>query len=100
MKNSIITVVCGLMLFTACGSSATKESTGQYVDSSVITTKVKSSFLKNDLINSFDINIVTFKDVVQLSGFVDNDKQKDKAYDLAINTKGVKEVINNIEVKD
>lgn len=100
MKNYIITVVCGLMLFTACSSSTTKESTGQYVDSSVITSKVKSSFLKDDLINTFDINVVTFKDVVQLSGFVDNDQQKDKAYKLAKNTKGVKDVINNIEVKD
>jgi len=95
-----MTAVCGLLLITSCSSTSKKESTGQYVDSSVITSKVKSSFMKDKLIKSFDINIVTFKEVVQLSGFVDNDKQKEKAYKLAKNTAGVKDVINNIEVKE
>ncbi|PIP93544.1 MAG: transporter [Bdellovibrio sp. CG12_big_fil_rev_8_21_14_0_65_39_13] len=100
MKKYFMTAVCGLLLITSCSSTSKKESTGQYVDSSVITSKVKSSFMKDKLIKSFDINIVTFKEVVQLSGFVDNDKQKEKAYKLAKNTAGVKDVINNIEVKE
>lgn len=83
----------------ACSATATRESTGQYIDSSVISTKVRTAIASSDKLSIFDINVTTFRGVVQLSGFVNTEQQKALAERIAANTDGVREVRNDIEVK-
>ena len=72
---------------------------GRYVDDSVITTKVKAELLKNSLIKGLKVSVETYKDTVQLSGFIDNEQQAAKAAEIAASVKGVKSVVNNLIVK-
>ena len=106
MKLSIPTLVGVLVLGSAlatitsgCAGSATKESTGEYIDDASITTKVKASFVKDPLVKAIDVKVDTFKGTVQLSGFVDTAEQKARAEQLAASTNGVSAVKNNITVK-
>ncbi len=83
----------------ACASTAKQSSTGEYVDDSVITTKVKSMLAADDFLKSFQIGVETYKGVVQLSGFVNSQKAVDKAVEIARSVKGVKSVKNDLIVK-
>ena len=94
-----LAIAISVPAITACTETTTQESTGQYVDSSVITTKVKTAIARSDKLSVFDIGVTTFKDVVQLSGYVDSADQKELAGQLARDVKGVKEVHNNIQIK-
>jgi osmotically-inducible protein OsmY len=82
-----------------CAATPTKDSTGQYVDDTAITTKVKSALLGDDAVKSFEIKVETFKAVVQLSGFVDTADQKAAAVRDAMAVSGVADVKDNITVK-
>lgn len=84
---------------SSCAGTPTNESTGQYLDSSVITSKVKSQLLVTKNIDSTAINVTTYKDTVQLSGFVNTQAQKELAAQTAANVNGVNTVINNLVVK-
>ncbi|MGD2030774.1 MAG: BON domain-containing protein [Desulfobacterales bacterium] len=88
-----------IIIFVACASTPTQESTGEYVDDSVITTKVKSLLAVDDFLKSFQISVETFKGTVQLSGFVSSQKAVDKAGEIARSVKGVKSVKNDLIVK-
>jgi osmotically-inducible protein OsmY len=85
--------------FAACASTPKQESTGEYVDDSVITTKVKSLLANDDFLKSFQIGVETFKGTVQLSGFVNSQKAVDKAVEITRSVGGVKSVKNNLIVK-
>ena len=85
--------------FVACASTPTRESTGEYVDDSVITTKVKSLLANDDFLKSFQIGVETYKGVVQLSGFVNTQKAIDKAVEITRSVAGVKSVKNDLIVK-
>jgi osmotically-inducible protein OsmY len=101
-RNIVIRYFVLLMLiatFAACSSTRTHESTGEYVDDSVITTKVKSGLAADDFLKSFQISVETYKGSVQLSGFVDSQKAVDTAGQIARNVKGVTSVQNNLIVK-
>ncbi len=82
-----------------CGSTATRSSTGEYIDDSVITTKVKASILEDQALKVAEINVETYKGVVQLSGFVSSQSDINKAVILARQVKGVKSVKNDMRVK-
>jgi osmotically-inducible protein OsmY len=86
-------------LVSGCAGSATKDSTGQYVDDATITTKVKSALLADEAVKSFQISVETFKGVVQLSGFVDTADQKTAAEHDAMAVAGVKDVKDSLTVK-
>ncbi|MGA2108674.1 MAG: BON domain-containing protein [Syntrophorhabdales bacterium] len=86
-------------VFVSCASTRTQESTGGYVDDSVITTKVKALLAQDDFLKSFQISVETFKGTVQLSGFVNSEKAVDKAGEIARSVKGVESVKNNLIVK-
>ena len=90
--------VCSSIL-VSCASTRTHESTGGYIDDSVITTKVKALLAEDDFLKSFQISVETFKGTVQLSGFVNSQKAADKAGDIARSVKGVESVRNNLIVK-
>ncbi|HBO84685.1 MAG TPA: transporter [Deltaproteobacteria bacterium] len=83
----------------ACASTNKGKSTGQYVDDSVITTKVKTALFNEPSLKSFQINVKTYKAVVQLSGFVDSAKSVSKAGEVAKGVEGVASVENSLLVK-
>ena len=91
-----LTMVTALL---GCASTPTKESTGEYVDDSTITTKVKSAILGDSALKVFQINVETFKGEVQLSGFVDSAQAVKRAGEVARSVGGVKSVKNNLIVK-
>ncbi|MCX6954157.1 MAG: BON domain-containing protein [Verrucomicrobia bacterium] len=82
-----------------CASTPTKESTGEFVDDSSITMKVKAAFIKDPVVKASDVTVETFKGTVQLSGFVNTSAEKAQAGRLAETIKGVTAVKNNIVVK-
>jgi len=82
-----------------CASTPTQESTGEYVDDSVITTKVKSAILEEPSLKSLQINVDTYKGVVQLSGFVDSANAVKRAGEVAAHVQGVTGVKNSLVVK-
>jgi len=104
MKKSNMFIGCLMLLmliasFVACASTSKQEGAGEYVDDSVITTKVKSQLAGDDFLKSFEISVETYKGIVQLSGFVDSQKAIDKAGEIARGVNGVKSVKNNLNVK-
>jgi hyperosmotically inducible protein len=101
-RNMFIRCFVLMMLIAslvACASTSKQEGAGEYVDDSVITTKVKSLLAADDFLKSFEISVETYKGIVQLSGFVDSQKAIDKAGEIASGVKGVKSVKNNLNVK-
>jgi osmotically-inducible protein OsmY len=104
MKKRNIVIHCLVLLlliatFAACAATRTHESTGEYVDDSVITTKVKSLLAEDDFLKSFQISVESFKGTVQLSGFVNSQKAVDKAGEIVRSVKGIKSIKNNLIVK-
>jgi osmotically-inducible protein OsmY len=99
---SVIRFLVVLMMiaaFVACASTPKQEGTGEFVDDSVITTKVKSMLAADEFLKSFEISVETRKGIVELSGFVDTQKTKDKAGQIARGVAGVKSVKNALIVK-
>lgn len=88
-----------LVSFLGCASTATQEGTGEYIDDSVITTKVKAEIFQDASLKSSEINVETFKGVVQLSGFVNSQADINKAVEVARGVRGVTSVKNNMHVK-
>jgi osmotically-inducible protein OsmY len=101
LQRSMKIFVCMVLVatFLGCAATRTKESTGGYVDDTVITTKVKSAIFADPELKVLQINVETFKGIVQLSGFVDSQQAAARAADLAGTVTGVKGVKNNLIVK-
>jgi osmotically-inducible protein OsmY len=99
--KALATVLASVMLLATvgCASTRTHEGTGQYIDDSAITTKVKAAILGEPGLKSAEINVETFKGVVQLSGFVSSRDDINKAAKLAREVNGVKSVKNNMHLK-
>lgn len=79
--------------------SATRETTGQYIDDSAITAKVKAAFVKDEVVRARDIRVATYHGTVQISGFVNTAEEKTRAETLAHGVAGVRAVENNITIK-
>ena len=94
-----LVVLLALAVLAGCASTRTQESSGEYVDSSVITAKVKAAIFDDKTLKVFDINVETFKDVVQLSGFVNSAEIRERAAVVASRVSGVKSVKNDLIVK-
>ena len=97
-----MSLLCLTLMLTAilgCAATSTKEGTGGYIDDSAITTKVKSGLLGEPNLNSNDIQVETFKGVVQLSGFVTSQAQINTAVAVTRKVKGVSDVRSNMVVK-
>jgi len=96
----IAAALIAMMTIAACTSSSrTTESTGEYVDDAVITSKVKAALVGDSGLKSYEIGVETFKDTVQLSGFVNSAQVKARAGEVAAGVSGVKSVRNNLVVK-
>ena len=88
-----------LTLLGACAATRTHEGTGEYVDDTLITTKVKAAILGEPTLKAAEINVETFKGRVQLSGFVTSRLAMDTAVTVARGVKGVSVVSNDMRVK-
>ena len=88
-----------LAFFLGCTSTPKQEGTGEYVDDTVITTKVKAAVLNEPSLKSAEINVETFKGVVQLSGFVTSQANINRAVEVARSVAGVKSVKNDMRLK-
>lgn len=97
----ISTIFLAIVLFSVlgCASTAKHEGTGEYVDDTVITTKVKAAIFNEPMLKSAEINVETFKGSVQLSGFVSSAADIKKAVEVARSVKGVSSVKNDMRVK-
>ncbi len=94
-----VLIASALLTLAGCGSTDTQSSTGEYVDDAVITAKVKAAIFNDENLKVTEINVETFKGVVQLSGFVSTGAETDEAVALAREVDGVQSVRNNILVK-
>lgn len=102
MANNIMSRIAVLVLaatLAACGGSPTRESTGEYIDDTAITTKVKAAFVRDKVVSAGDISVETFKGSVQLSGFADSPSEIEQAVRVASQVPGVKSVRNDIRLK-
>ena len=88
-----------LAVTLGCASTAKQEGTGEYVDDTVITTKVKAAIFNEPTLKSAEINVETFKGVVQLSGFVSSTAAEHTAVVVARKVEGVKSVKNDMRLK-
>ena len=101
LQRIIKILICTGLLSASLGCSSTQkhETAGQYVDDSVITTKVKSAILDEMSLKTLQINVKTYQGIVQLSGFVDSADNARKAGEVARTVNGVVEVKNDLIVK-
>ena len=96
-----VAIIAAFAMATAagCASTSRSEGTGEYVDDTVITAKVKTAILQEPSLKSAEINVETFKGTVQLSGFVGSQASVNTAMVVARDVKGVKSVKNDMRVK-
>lgn len=86
-------------VLAGCAATPTRESTGEYIDDTAITAKVKAKLLEDKQTSALAIKVVTYKGVVQLSGFANSVAEKMRAEELAESVPGVKSVQNDVSVK-
>lgn len=101
LANRFVTMIvtAAIVVLAGCASTPTREGTGEYIDDTLITTKVKAAILNEPTLKSAEINVETFKGTVQLSGFVKEQADINKAAAVARNIQGVKAVSNDMRLK-
>lgn len=100
-RNTPALVLAALMVTTmvACSATSTRPSTGQMIDDSAVTAKVKAALIQDPVTKAHQINVETFKGEVQLSGFVDDDEARTRALQVARDIEGVKNVTDAMELR-
>ena len=98
-RVSVLFAAVALTSLVGCASSQKHESTGQYMDDTAITTKVKTAIFNEPTLKSAEINVETFKGRVQLSGFVSSKANIDRAVAVAQGVSGVASVSNSMKLK-
>jgi osmotically-inducible protein OsmY len=88
-----------ILALVACAPTAKREGTGEYIDDALITTKVKAALAADPNVKATEVNVETFKGMVQLSGFVSSKESVQKAIDIARGVSGVRGVRNDMAVK-
>lgn len=105
MKTSmklIAVLACGLLggtIFSGCASTATRQSTGEYVDDATTTARVKTALIRDDTVKARQVDVETFKGHVQLNGFVETEAQRARAEQIATGIEGVQQVTNNLALR-
>ena len=98
-RSSAVLLAAVLLSGLGCAATDTRESTGQYLDDSVITTRVKTAIFNEPSLKVLQINVETYKNVVQLSGVVNSGADMAKAVDVARDVPGVRSVRNDLRLK-
>ncbi|MBW8369456.1 MAG: BON domain-containing protein [Thiobacillus sp.] len=96
---SAVFLAVSLVSVVGCASTSTQQGTGEFIDDSVITTKVKAAIIEDPLTKVLEIKVKTFKGEVQLSGFVSSQAAANRAIELARGVKGVTSVKNDMQIK-
>jgi len=91
--------VTSLSALTACQATRSQESVGEYMDDATITTKVKAALAKDPDVKAYQVNVETYRGVVQLSGFVDSEANVRRAAQVAQSVSGVRAVKNDVRIK-
>lgn len=99
ISNYLSAIFLAATLVSVMGCSTPQRETGQYLADSDVTTKVKAAIYNDPMAKDNEINVATFKGVVQLSGFVSSQAAADRAVELARGTSGVKSVTNDMRLK-
>lgn len=102
IKKIVLRFLASFMLIAAisgCAATDTRRSAGETVDDATLTTRVKSSFIRNESLKAFQIDVDTYRGVVQLNGFVDSPEAVRIAAEVADDVPGVVSVKNNLQVK-
>jgi osmotically-inducible protein OsmY len=105
MKNNakrfsiLLLAAAALTSVVGCAATSTQESTGQYMDDTAITTRVKAAIFNDASLKSAEINVETFKGVVQLSGFVNSAADIQRAVSVVQGLSGVRSVKNDMRLK-
>jgi osmotically-inducible protein OsmY len=99
LKPFLAALTALLLIGPGCASTPRHESTGEYVDDSVITVKVKAAIVAEPTLKASEINVETFKGQVQLSGFVHDHEDVAKASEVARTVAGVRSIVNSLMVK-
>jgi osmotically-inducible protein OsmY len=94
----VLAVLTALPLL-GCAGTEKQQSTGEFIDDSAITTKVKTKLFDDPVTSGFTIRVSTYRGTVQLSGFVNSEREKNRAGELAQAVAGVKSVKNDLIVK-
>ena len=99
--NRFFALIAAVLLVTmaGCASTSRHEGTGEYIDDTVLTTKTKAAIFKEPSLKSAEINVETFKGIVQLSGFVSSQADINRAAEIARGIAGVKSVKNDMRLK-
>ena len=98
--SSVSAAILAAALFaTGCAPTTTKRGTGEVVDDATITTKVKSALIADPDVKGTQVNVNTYRGVVSLSGFVNNESEMRKAQEKAASVQGVTSVRNDLQVK-
>ena len=98
-RTALVLTAFALATAAGCASTPRSAGTGEYVDDTVITAKVKTAILQEPSLKSAEINVETFKGIVQLSGFVSSSANVNTAMIVARDVNGVKSVKNDMRVK-
>ena len=99
IKGISAVFIAASLLVAGCAGTSTRESTGEYIDDTSITTRVKTAIFNEPSLKVAQINVETYKNVVQLSGFVNTGDDVYRAGELARAVRGVESVKNDIRVK-
>lgn len=100
LKNVPLFVVTLCLIFlVSCTSNLKHESTGEYIDDSVITARVKAALVADDVLKATEVNVETYRGIVQLSGFVSSMETQNEAVKIAKSVEGVKSVTNAMYVR-
>lgn len=95
----LLTIVTFGALLAACTVMSGRETAGQYIDDTTITSKIKTAIMQDPALKASQIHVETFQGDVQLSGFIDSLSEKVKAEALAQSTKGVRSVKNDLTIR-
>lgn len=87
------------LFLAACAATPKSEGTGEYVDDTVVTTKVKAALLSDPVVSGLAVNVETFKGTVQLSGFVKTAAERDRAVEVTRKVGGVAQIKNDILIR-
>ena len=82
-----------------CAGTRESKSTGQHIDDTAITTKVKSEMIADKEVSAHQIHVKTNRGVVHLTGSVDSRYEANKAASIARSVSGVRSVDNDIQIK-
>jgi len=98
-RLTTLVAIAFMAMALGCASTAKQEGTGEYIDDTVVTAKVKAAIFNEPTLKSAEINVETFKGVVQLSGFVNSREDVNKAVAVARQIPGVTSVKNDMRLK-